>query len=463
MNDAPGPIAGQTVVLRPTTAAHVPTFLEILDHPDIAKWWGGYDLERVRRELLGPHGYAIELAGEVVGLIIYREEHDPDHRHAAMDLALHPDHHGQGLGYDAMRAMARYLFEPARAPPHRHRPGGAQRAGDPQLRARRVPAGRRDAPLRALGRRPLARRAAHGAAGRADPCAEDVAVATFSAHEPARPSRAEPASERGPPAATSGPSSLYPAPTFTGTSRAQTTTRGVAALAKTPDSLRAAPCESPPDHAITPATFVATAQLKPDRASQRSHTSASPIVSTLSDGRRPISASEVDGRATDGDVALGVPVLPLDASAGAADQPPPAGPSRRSRAGAPSPRRRAAGRNRDGRPRRHQAEVLGHAVGHTLARQRVIEPEGQRRIGPCTSTSCSRRRIHQDAGCGPVKVQTGCLRSDLATRRAPRAGRRAAIPPAHPPVACRRRTSRGSTKAPAAHDRRRHGRRARRR
>ncbi|MEJ3658397.1 GNAT family protein [Actinomycetes bacterium KLBMP 9759] len=107
----PAAIAGQTVVLRPTTAAHVPTFLEILDHPDIAKWWGGYDLERVRRELLGPHGYAIELAGEVVGLIIYREERDPDHRHAAMDLALHPDQHSQGLGCDAMRAMARFLFE----------------------------------------------------------------------------------------------------------------------------------------------------------------------------------------------------------------------------------------------------------------------------------------------------------------------------------------------------------------
>jgi aminoglycoside 6'-N-acetyltransferase len=28
-----------------------------------------------------------------------------------MDLALHPDQHGQGLGCDAMRAMARYLFE----------------------------------------------------------------------------------------------------------------------------------------------------------------------------------------------------------------------------------------------------------------------------------------------------------------------------------------------------------------
>jgi aminoglycoside 6'-N-acetyltransferase len=107
----PGPIAGRTVVLRPTAAEHVPAFLEILGHPEIAKWWGGYDLERVRRELLGPHGYAIELAGEVVGLIIYREERDPDHHHAAMDLAVHPDQRGQGLGCDAMRAMSRFLVE----------------------------------------------------------------------------------------------------------------------------------------------------------------------------------------------------------------------------------------------------------------------------------------------------------------------------------------------------------------
>ena len=106
----PSAIAGHTVVLRPTAATHVPVFLEILGHPEIAKWWGGYDLERVRRELLGPHGYAIELAGDVVGLIIYREELDPDHRFAALDIAVHPDQHGQGLGHDALRTMARFLF-----------------------------------------------------------------------------------------------------------------------------------------------------------------------------------------------------------------------------------------------------------------------------------------------------------------------------------------------------------------
>lgn len=103
-------LAGQVVVLRPTGARHVGAFIEILQHPDVARWWGGYDLERVRRELLGPHGYAVELAGDVIGLVIFHEENDPDYRHAGIDIALHPDAHGQGLGADAMRTLARYLF-----------------------------------------------------------------------------------------------------------------------------------------------------------------------------------------------------------------------------------------------------------------------------------------------------------------------------------------------------------------
>lgn len=104
-------LAGQTVVLRPTEPRHVGEFLAILQHPEVARWWAGYDRERVRRELLGPHCYAVELARETVGLIIFHEENDPDYRHAGLDVALHPDAHGQGLGADAVRTLARYLFD----------------------------------------------------------------------------------------------------------------------------------------------------------------------------------------------------------------------------------------------------------------------------------------------------------------------------------------------------------------
>ncbi|MFC5947360.1 GNAT family N-acetyltransferase [Pseudonocardia lutea] len=109
--DGTGALAGQTVVLRPTEPRHVGEFLQILQHPEVARWWAGYDLERVRRELLGPHCYAVEAYRETVGLIMFHEEEDPDYRHAGIDVALHPDAHGQGLGADAVRTLARHLFD----------------------------------------------------------------------------------------------------------------------------------------------------------------------------------------------------------------------------------------------------------------------------------------------------------------------------------------------------------------
>ena len=33
------------------------------------------------------------------------------YRHGAIDLALHPDRHGRGLGADTVRTVARWLFE----------------------------------------------------------------------------------------------------------------------------------------------------------------------------------------------------------------------------------------------------------------------------------------------------------------------------------------------------------------
>lgn len=55
--------------------------------------------------------FAIEVAGQVVGLIQYWEETDPDYRHAGIDVALDPAWHGRGLGADAVRTVTRHLFE----------------------------------------------------------------------------------------------------------------------------------------------------------------------------------------------------------------------------------------------------------------------------------------------------------------------------------------------------------------
>ncbi len=103
---------GTATVLRPVRPEDAETLAAILAEPEVARWWGRYDTERVRSELIAGGRsvvYAIEVDDQVVGSIQYYEEPAPDYRHASIDLFLHPQWHGKGLGTDAVRTMARYL------------------------------------------------------------------------------------------------------------------------------------------------------------------------------------------------------------------------------------------------------------------------------------------------------------------------------------------------------------------
>jgi RimJ/RimL family protein N-acetyltransferase len=103
----PGLLHGEVVRLRPVTTDDAARLTHILTHPEVARWWGSFDLDRVQQELVDPDDgtvpFAIEADGQLVGLIQYREEPEPDYRHAAIDIFLHPDWHGRGLGADAIR------------------------------------------------------------------------------------------------------------------------------------------------------------------------------------------------------------------------------------------------------------------------------------------------------------------------------------------------------------------------
>ena len=106
---------GEVVHVRPVTASDAARLTEILTHPGVARWWGRWDLDRVRAEVIDPDDgtvtFAVEADGQVIGLVQYAEEDDPDYRHASIDISLHPTWHGRGLGADAVRTLARYLFE----------------------------------------------------------------------------------------------------------------------------------------------------------------------------------------------------------------------------------------------------------------------------------------------------------------------------------------------------------------
>lgn len=102
---------GAATVLRPVNDEDAETLAAILAEPDVARWWGRYDVERVRSELIGGHSkvYVIEVDSQIVGSAQYFEEPAPDYRHASIDLFIHPEWHGKGLGTDAVRTIARHL------------------------------------------------------------------------------------------------------------------------------------------------------------------------------------------------------------------------------------------------------------------------------------------------------------------------------------------------------------------
>ena len=106
---------GARVVLRPVEPTDLPAFIALFEASGMEEWWPGEDREKLAREHIEPEEdvtvYAVEVDGAVVGLIQSWEEADPEYRHAGIDIALHPDIHEQGLGTDAVRTLARHLFE----------------------------------------------------------------------------------------------------------------------------------------------------------------------------------------------------------------------------------------------------------------------------------------------------------------------------------------------------------------
>jgi aminoglycoside 6'-N-acetyltransferase len=105
-------IHGDRVLLRPIGPADRARAREILAAPEVARWWGDpdHEIEGLYEVEEGYAVYVIEADG-AVGLIQSCEELDPQYRHAGIDIAIHPDFHGRGIGTDAIRALARHLFE----------------------------------------------------------------------------------------------------------------------------------------------------------------------------------------------------------------------------------------------------------------------------------------------------------------------------------------------------------------
>lgn len=108
---APVILQGNGLLLRPITADDAPALGAIARTPEVARWWGeqtsdewsvGEDPDTVQ--------FAVVVGDVVAGLVQYSEELDPMYRHAGIDIFLDPRLQGRGLGREAVRTLARYLF-----------------------------------------------------------------------------------------------------------------------------------------------------------------------------------------------------------------------------------------------------------------------------------------------------------------------------------------------------------------
>ena len=105
-------LRGDRLVLRRVVETDIPVMAAILAEPDVARWWGRYDADRVRREMLeDPQvaALAIEIGGEVAGVVYVSEENEPDYRHAGLDIGLATACQGRGYGREALRLAIDHL------------------------------------------------------------------------------------------------------------------------------------------------------------------------------------------------------------------------------------------------------------------------------------------------------------------------------------------------------------------
>ncbi len=109
------PLVGELVRLRAIEEADRDALVDVLSDPTVVEWWDTRGPANSATELIaGEPGWfvwAIEVGGELAGSIQATEETEPDYRHGGIDVFMSARFQGHGYGSDAVRTVARWLFE----------------------------------------------------------------------------------------------------------------------------------------------------------------------------------------------------------------------------------------------------------------------------------------------------------------------------------------------------------------
>lgn len=104
-------LSGPRLTLRTATLDDTARVNSIRHEPEVARRWGELEEGELEEFLQHEKTFLIDADGEVIGAIQYDEEQDPMYRRAGIDIFLTTSRHGQGLGSEAIRVLARYLIE----------------------------------------------------------------------------------------------------------------------------------------------------------------------------------------------------------------------------------------------------------------------------------------------------------------------------------------------------------------
>lgn len=107
-------LSGKAVTLRRMTAVDLDLVTGLFELPELHEAWPGVDRTTFEDMVSGADpgaGFVVEVDGGPIGFVQYYEDDDAHYRSASIDIALHPDWCGRGLGTDALRTLARHLFE----------------------------------------------------------------------------------------------------------------------------------------------------------------------------------------------------------------------------------------------------------------------------------------------------------------------------------------------------------------
>ncbi len=104
-------LRGPRVTLRRAGLADAARLTSIRREPEIERRWGILEEGEMEEFVTDEKTFVVEVDDEVVGAVQYGEVEDPMYRSAGIDLYLTTPRHGQGLGSEAVRVLARYLIE----------------------------------------------------------------------------------------------------------------------------------------------------------------------------------------------------------------------------------------------------------------------------------------------------------------------------------------------------------------